>query len=474
MTNWLPNLSEGSGPLYLRLAQRIEKDIESGVLAEGAKLPPQRNLAFDVGVTIGTVSRAYAVARERGLVSGEVGRGTYVLPRADATSVTAADAMEVKTADISGPQADAVLRMDSTAAADIGQSAVIGPMVAAVFSEHPYLANDYTRTIRDEWREAGTRWLSKGSWRPSPESIVPVQGVLSGIEIAIAAITAPGDKIAFEDLTYSALARGAALVGRRVIKVRGGDEGLDPDDFQAVCAREHPKVLVVTPTFNNPTLTIVPEENRRRIAEIARRYNVWIIEDNIYGDALDDEAPPPFAQIAPDQTFHVSGVSKSLCAGLRAGWVACPPSFIGRLINAKKLITGGISYAMTEVTARLVLSGEAARLKALVLKETAARAAIASEAMAGHAFKSDPHCGFMWLSLPDPWLPGAYKKAALERGVLIDDADAFKVGQVDLACHCARIGFSAPRTQAEVRHGFETLAQLLGDASASYDSDFME
>src|SRR5918995_3917021 len=79
MTNWLPDLREGSGPLYLRLANRIEDDIASGVLPLGAKLPPQRNLAFDVGVTIGTVGRAYALARERGLVSGEVGRGTYVL-----------------------------------------------------------------------------------------------------------------------------------------------------------------------------------------------------------------------------------------------------------------------------------------------------------------------------------------------------------------------------------------------------------
>ena len=79
MTNWLPDLSQGTGPLYLRLADQIERDIGSGKLPAGDKLPPQRNLAYDVGVTIGTVTRGYAVARERGLVSGEVGRGTYVL-----------------------------------------------------------------------------------------------------------------------------------------------------------------------------------------------------------------------------------------------------------------------------------------------------------------------------------------------------------------------------------------------------------
>ena len=81
MTNWTPDLSAGDGPLYLRLANRIETDIGEGVLPRGTKLPPQRDLAYDIGVTIGTVGRAYALLRERGLVSGEVGRGTYVLDR---------------------------------------------------------------------------------------------------------------------------------------------------------------------------------------------------------------------------------------------------------------------------------------------------------------------------------------------------------------------------------------------------------
>ncbi|TJX35052.1 MAG: GntR family transcriptional regulator, partial [Mesorhizobium sp.] len=78
MTNWLPDLSSGSGPLYQRLADSIESDIDKGVIDAGAKLPPQRDLAYDIGATVGTVGRAYQLLRERGLVSGEVGRGTYV------------------------------------------------------------------------------------------------------------------------------------------------------------------------------------------------------------------------------------------------------------------------------------------------------------------------------------------------------------------------------------------------------------
>ncbi|PYE89744.1 PLP-dependent aminotransferase family protein [Phyllobacterium leguminum] len=467
MTNWTPDLTGLKGPKYIVIADAMDRDIDAGVLPAGARLPPQRDLAYDLKVTIGTITRAYALAAERGLIAGEVGRGTYVLAREEPSPLAGAAHFQDARIDLP-PAVAGAMRMDSTAAPDIGQSAVIGPLLARIFAEQPHLAQDYTRTISNDWREAGAAWLATGGWRPALDTIVPVTGALSGVENVIAAMTAPGDKIAFEDLTYSALARGAALIGRRAVKVRGGDEGLDPDDFERVCARDHPKALVVIPTMNNPTITVMPEESRRRIAEIAQAYNVWIIEDGAYGNALDD-APPPFAAIAPQRTFHVSGVSKTLCAGLRTGWISGPTAFARQIINAKKLMTGGISYAMTEVTARLILSGEAARLKASVLDEIRAREAIAREMFAGYSFASHPRCPYIWLTLPDPWLPGTFKDAALEAGVSILEADAFKVGQADRVCHCVRVGFSALESQADVRRGFTILRQLLDNAGAGFD-----
>ncbi|WP_420961910.1 PLP-dependent aminotransferase family protein [Brucella sp. IR073] len=467
MTKWLPDLSGFPGPKYVAIADAMDRDIGNGALPAGTRLPPQRDLAYDLKVTIGTISRAYALAAERGLVAGEVGRGTYVLARDDAAPLAAAMVFRDARIDLPPPLANA-LRMDSTAATDIGQSAVIGPMLARIFTDEPHLAQDYTRTMSADWREAGAEWLATGGWRPAPETVIPVMGALSGIENIIAAMTMPGDRIAFEDMTYSPLARGAALIGRRAIKVRGGDDGLDPDDFERVCARDHPKMLVVIPTLNNPTMTIIPEENRRRIAEIAQAYNVWIVEDDIYGNALED-APPPFAAIAPQRTFHVSGVSKTLSAGLRIGWVSAPPAFIRQIINAKKLMTGGLPYAMTEVTARLVLSGEAARFKAAVLEEMGEREAIAREILAGHRFISHPRCPYIWLTLPDPWLPGTFKDAALDAGIAILEADAFKVGQADRICHCVRIAFSTLETREDVRRGFTIIRRLLDNAGAGFD-----
>src|SRR5512144_793969 len=88
MTMWSPRLEGRSGPRYLAIVDALNEDVSSGTLLEGARLPTHRDLAEQLGVTVGTVSRAYAEAARRGLLSGEVGRGTFV--RSEAPPVEAA------------------------------------------------------------------------------------------------------------------------------------------------------------------------------------------------------------------------------------------------------------------------------------------------------------------------------------------------------------------------------------------------
>jgi len=468
MTSWLPALHKDGTPRYVAIAEAMARDIEAGRLKAGEKLPPQRDLAFDLGVTIGTIGRAYALAGQRGLVAGEVGRGTYVLDRSARPSPAFAPLPAAGPAVVMAPERD-VLRFDSTAAADIGQAEVFAAVLAGMAREVPHQVNDYVREVPPRWREAGSHWLATPSWVPAPEHVVPALGVQAAIMAAIAAATAPGDKVAHEDLAYPATPRGTTLIGRRVVRAVIGPDGIDADEFESLCAQQHPKVLVTIPTLHNPTLAIMPEAARQRIADTARRYNVWIVEDNIYGASLAD-APVNFAELAPERTFHVAGLSKSVSAGLRAAWIACPPGFAGAVYNAQRLMTGGLAFTMAELAARLVLSGKADDLCTRVRAETAAREAIAREALSGLTFNSHPDCPFLWLKLPEPWLPGTCRKAARERGILIDDADEFKVGQGDRVCHRVRIGFTSPPEREEVKRGFAELRRLLDSGSCAYDS----
>ncbi|TIO12234.1 MAG: PLP-dependent aminotransferase family protein, partial [Mesorhizobium sp.] len=283
MTNWLPDLTSGSGPLYQRLADSIETDIDRGVIDAGAKLPPQRDLAYDIGTTVGTVGRAYQLLRERGLVSGEVGRGTYVLGRHETkTDLLASDPHVEGTRYIDAPRGK--LRFDSTAAPDIGQGDIVADVLSRTAQDHPYEISSYTRDFPDRWFEAGCSWLSRNSFRPSPDGIVPTLGTHAAVMATIAALTTPGDYIVFEHLTYSQISRSAGLIGRRTALVTSDEEGLDPEDFERVCAQKHPKMMFLMPTAKNPTLVTLSAARREAIARVAREYNVVLIEDDLYGD----------------------------------------------------------------------------------------------------------------------------------------------------------------------------------------------
>jgi DNA-binding transcriptional MocR family regulator len=462
-------LSEGSGPLYVRLADQIERDIEAGVLPPGAKLPPQRNLAYDIGVTIGTVGRAYAMARERGLVSGEVGRGTYVIDRIDAEPGTAPPlpAIFSGTRGLASPPGK--LKLDSTAAPEVGQAAVVEELTRQILRQHPDGIVNYVHAPSRTWLEAGSRWLSAGDWTPAPETVVPTLGGHPAILAVIAAVTAPGDRIAFEQLTYSSIARSASLIGRRIVSVRSDENGIDPDDFERLCAQQHPKLAFLMPSLQNPTLATLSLERRRAIVEIARRHNVWLVEDAIYA-ALMAVQLPTLASLAPERTFHVGSLSKAVAAGIRGGWVACPPHFATRVLTAYKMLTGGKPFLLAELAARMVLSGEADAIRARVRVETARRERMARETFSGCDFRSDPEAPFLWLKLPEPWMAGTFKNAAANEDILVDDEDEFKPARTEQVFHRVRIGFTTPKSREALEQGFVTLRRLLDGGAAGYDS----
>lgn len=466
MTNWIPDLSAGAGPLYQRLAEKIEADIDAGVLAHGAKLPPQRDLAFDIRTTVGTVGRAYALLRERGLVSGEVGRGTYILARsAEPRPAHAADPSRDGTRLIEAPAGK--LRFDTTAAPDVGQGDVLNGILAAIAAECPGDVVSYTRTFPQGWYEAGSRWLSRSGYTPSPDSIVPALGVHAAAMTIVAALTNAGDSVVFENLTYAQVARGTSLLGRRVSLVRSDEDGIDPEDFGAVCAQKHPKLAFVMPSAQNPTCATMPADRREEIVRIAQRHNVLLIEDDLYGYMADDGLPL-LAQLAPERTFVLGGMSKSVAPGIRGGWIACPEEYRHRLRIAHKMLTGGLPFLLAEAAARLVLSGQAEAIHRRALAEINARLALVKAALAGCDYNACTNIPFVWLALPEPWNSGTFKQAAFANGVLVDDEDEFKAGRSEQVFHRIRFGISAG-SRADVTEGLTVLRRLLDEGPVGYE-----
>jgi DNA-binding transcriptional MocR family regulator len=134
------------------------------------------------------------------------------------------------------------------------------------------------------------------------------------------------------------------------------------------------------------------------------------------------------------------------------------------------MTTGGLPFILAETCARLVLGGHALALRRQAVEEIRAREQLAREALSGFEFASHPHVPFLWLKLPEPWLSGTFKNAAIAEGVLVDDEDEFKAARTDKAYHRVRVAFSSPQRRDDVASGFMMLRHLLENGSTGYDS----
>ncbi|MGI9371835.1 MAG: PLP-dependent aminotransferase family protein [Hyphomicrobiales bacterium] len=469
MTNWLPKLSDSHDPIYVKLADAIDVGIANGALKSGDKLPPQRNLAFDLGVTIGTVGRAYALARERGQVAGEMGRGTYVLAREEGATkgVDLPQSTLTRHQTYETGSGRNTLIMHSTVAPDVGQAGIVANVMSGVCRDFPTEVTDYVRRQRAEWREAGSKWLSVGDWVPDPARVLPTPGVQSGLLAMIAAMTALGDKIAFEALAYASNARAISLIGRRPIPVAIDDDGLDVDDLERVCAQQHPKALFVMPTLQNPTLVTMPVDKRKKLAEVARKNQLWIFEDNVYAPQAEN-VPPPLITFAPDLTFHANSFSKSVLAGLRTGWIACPKGCEARVRQAIKSLSGGLSFSVTETASRMVLGGHAHEIHNKVDTEISARHQRLNSILDGLDYNSDPMVGFIWLKVPEPWTSTKFRIAALENGIIVDGEEEFFVSESEQLRNRIRVAFIGD-TRERMADGLVRLREIMESGSAGYE-----
>ncbi|MCP1199454.1 PLP-dependent aminotransferase family protein [Notoacmeibacter sp. MSK16QG-6] len=474
MTDWVPELKDSRQPIYLRLADAIEEAIVSDELPPGSKLPPQRNLAFDLGVTLGTVTRAYQTARERGLLTGEVGRGTFV------RNGNGGDDNDLKSnhepifsmlgrgftdeASQKGP-----LIFSSTSAPNVGQMGLIRPVLERVMAKDEHRSIDYVRRLPRSWSEAGAKWLAVGDWEPDPFSTFATHGADPAILAAMATVAAPGERIVMETPTYKCAAQAIGLIGRIPIVGECDEEGLRPDEFERLCARQHPRAVFLMPAAQNPTHARMSEDRRRDIVDIARRHNVWIIEDNVYGSLLTDHLTP-LAALAPERTFHLSSLSKSVGAGLRGGWMTCPPGQAPRAASAHKVLAGPKSFLLAQLSAELVLSGAADEIREQVRHELAARHQLICKYFDGFEFASNPHLPFVWLKLPEQWSSASFVRAAEAHGLRIDGEDEYKPVRSETQLHRVRIGTSAVPTRENVEHGLSLLAGLLLHGAAAYET----
>ncbi|MEJ1974792.1 MAG: PLP-dependent aminotransferase family protein [Acetobacteraceae bacterium] len=312
-------------------------------------------------------------------------------------------------------------------------------------------------------RAAGARWLSPRLPSVQAAQVLVCPGAQGALLAVAGLLAAPGEAICAEAITFPGFRSLAAHLRIRLLPVAMDREGIDADAFDAVCRQEKPKALYCTPTLQNPTTATMSLARREAVIAVARHHGVPILEDDAYGP-LPASPPPPLAALAPDLTYYVGGLAKTLSPALRLAYLAVPDTRSAiRVAGAIRATAAMASPLTAAIATRWIDDGTADAVLAAIRKETAARQAIVARILPPGAAILDPEAYHAWLPLAEPWTRGEFAARLRSVGIGVVVSDAFALSKPPEA---VRLGLGAAGTRAELTEGLHVVADLLDQSPA--------
>lgn len=390
--SWRPTIAKkGTAPLHEKLADALEADIAAGRLARGARLPTQRELAYAIGVGIGSVTRAYTLAIQRGLIEARVGRGSFVASPDSPRAQGLRDPERIDLARNIPPP----LPAERCFAETLGRVRRRPDLLEHLAYSHP--------AGMDIHRRAGAGWLGRtaGFDACDWQRLLVTGGAQEGMSIVLSSIAAAGETIMVEAATFFGIKTLCQQGGYRLQAVQMDQEGILPESLEKA-AGDGSRILYLMPTLQNPTGRTMGRQRRADIAHIARQRKLWLIEDDIYS-AFATQKPQPFASLLPEQTFYISSLSKVLSPGLRVGFVSAPAkSMFDRLLTTVRARSYAPATLGALIATEWIESGTADNILKQVRAEVAARTLFAKKILAERLDPSTGEaCSHLWLPMPE-------------------------------------------------------------------------
>lgn len=442
MTMWMPNIDSRKGPVYRAIADAIDQDVQKGVLRAGVRLPPHRDLADRLGVTVTTVTRAYTEAARRGLTSGHVGRGTFI--RGNEPEDTPHGPIDLSV-NVLIPDKE-VLTLESRM---FQRRALPWTQLLGYVPSPGHLRH----------RQAMSAWLGRFGLLVAPDRVVLTAGAQHAMATVFMALASPGDTVLVEELTYSGM---KALAQQLRLKLRGvamDTEGIKPDALEAAARASRARLLYCMPRLQNPTSAVMTERRRKQIAIVAERCGLTVIEDDTYGFLSPERAP--LTTLIPERSVFITSVSKSLFPGLRLGCVVAPAALIEKVtasVRASMLMTSPIG---ADLLCGWLEDGTAVRIAEWKRHEAAARQAIVARVLEGQRYQTHPSSPHIWLQLPARWSAEGFAAEMRSRGVIVNSGNEFAVGEQ--VSRMIRICVGTPRTRNGLELALQRVATVLSD-----------
>jgi len=430
-------------PLHERLADAIETAILRGNIKPGQRLPTHREISRSFDVAIGTVTKAIESLSRRGIVRGEVGRGTFVQDTAPSREARIIDLS------VNGPPQ------------------VVKPeiMVAAAERAARYVAGlpngGYASlTGPADQRATLAAWLGRTRLEGvAPDDLILCVGAQQGISLCLADLADLSPAVATEGATFNGVMTAAAALGMKVLPVRYDEEGMIPDDLDRVLGQGQCKVVYTTPVCQNPLGFETGLQRRKDILAVCRKHEAFIVEDDIYG-FYGTKGAPTYKSLAPESVYYVTSLSKILSPVLRAGIIVPPKERRRRVAMRLRADVWGASSLALGTGCALIEMGVDVTAGEFLKAEARERLKLAADIIDLPPLPMPEGAPHVWLPMP---MLEAEKLArrATEHGVRLTPPDSMVVEGSGVGG--IRLCVLAPLGRTDLERALRTIAGLIAN-----------
>lgn len=465
-TIWSPEALSGTKPKYKAVVAMIRDRVALGSLNVGEKLPPVRELAWQLGITPGTVARAYTVLTDSGVLVAEVGRGTFVadphVVMEDNDPPVPLNLIEIDTIPHNTGTMLETVNLFSPHLPNGGQAKLIRQLLAQIAQDPPSGVMHYpSRRSATDARKAMVKWLQGvpiGSI--DEQDIVLSHGGQNAILLVFQTVLRGRRPTVFvEELCYPGFRRAAELVRADVVSVACDSDGIIPEAL-AEAAQRHPEaqILCTSPEVHSPTCGFTPMARRQALVQVARRADLQILEDDCY--RMGRAEGEGYRRLAPERGWYVSSLSKSITPALRVGCAIGPSGMSGALHRSAEHGFFGLASPMIDLTAMLLAHPELPAIMDRARLGVEAYVKVAVNTLGSFDLLWRADVPFLWLQLPTGWRASAFCQAAEKEGIQIRAAEEF-AGRDAPSPHAVRMAINGGVPLERFEEAMITLRNML-------------
>ena len=448
--SWFPDKSKIKRPYYLTLANALEEDIVSGKLAAGTRLPPQRELADYLDLNFTTVTQAYNLCREKNLIYGVTGRGTFVSPVSD------------KNNQFQRKRSSDIIELALVTGFDRMKAPIIEASENVLKKGYIEELYSYTEPAGHlHQRAAGAHWMSRMDVHTDSEHTAIFSGAQNVISTALLSLFRIGDKLAVDEYTYSNLIGTARLSHIRLVPVKGDNCGMFAEALEEICKKEDIRGIFLMPNCANPTTYSITEQRKDELSQVIARHNLILIEDDNTGVIPEQNSGyhSMFTRL-PDQTIYICNSTMALCNGLRVTFTAFPEAYRERLLNAQFHLNIKTSSLDAEIMTELILSGKAGKIMEQKAELAYRRNQLFDSIFPDAVKPGSPSAFFRWLPLPPLNIDEMeLERQLLQQGVSVYGSYRFAVQRNQE--NFIRLAISSPENEDLLKKGLNIVKDFL-------------